>query len=172
MHYYKICNLDSRIANPDQRLTSDTDKWATSLANLYLNLTKPTLDVFLFSRKLAELVGWTGPILTVSWYLFSGIIIKNISPDLPQTLVRYFGRVHQRSFHRCGGSPLRIHETVRYHLDDRVAPSHSLAIPRLHAPVQGRQGVFVRWARKEIGWHLCHKGRKIRREWPQRVNLS
>ena len=27
MHYYKICNLDSRIANPDQRLTADTEKW-------------------------------------------------------------------------------------------------------------------------------------------------
>jgi ATP-binding cassette subfamily D (ALD) protein 3 len=58
MSFYKICNLDSRISNPDQRLTSDTEKWATSLANLYLNLTKPTLDVWLFSRKLAELVGW------------------------------------------------------------------------------------------------------------------
>jgi len=80
MHYYKICNLDSRIGNPDQRLTSDTDKWATSLANLFMNLTKPTLDVFLFSRKLAELVGWQGPIMVFTWYLFSGIIIKNISP--------------------------------------------------------------------------------------------
>lgn len=80
MHYYKICNLDSRITNPDQRLTTDTDKWATSLANLFLNLTKPTLDMFLFSRKLAELVGWQGPIMTFSWYLLSGIIIKNISP--------------------------------------------------------------------------------------------
>jgi len=58
MHYYKICNLDSRIANPDQRLTSDAEKWATSLANLYLNTTKPFLDIVLFSRRLAELVGW------------------------------------------------------------------------------------------------------------------
>ena len=28
MHYYKICNLDSRISNPDQRLTTDAEKWA------------------------------------------------------------------------------------------------------------------------------------------------
>lgn len=28
MFYYKICNLDSRIGNPDQRLTQDLDKWA------------------------------------------------------------------------------------------------------------------------------------------------
>lgn len=58
MHYYKICNLDSRIGNPDQRLTNDADKWANSLSNLYLNVTKPVLDIWLFSRKLAELVGW------------------------------------------------------------------------------------------------------------------
>ena len=28
MFYYKICNLDSRIQNPDQRLTEDVEKWA------------------------------------------------------------------------------------------------------------------------------------------------
>jgi len=39
-------------------LTQDAEKWATSLANLYLNVTKPVLDIWLFSRKLAELVGW------------------------------------------------------------------------------------------------------------------
>lgn len=81
MHYYKICNLDNRIANPDQRLTSDAEKWSTSLASLYLNTTKPILDIVLFSRKLAELVGWTGPCLTFGWYILSGIFIKNISPS-------------------------------------------------------------------------------------------
>ena len=53
MHYYKICNLDNRIANPDQRLTNDTEKWANSLSSLYLNTAKPILDITLFSRKLA-----------------------------------------------------------------------------------------------------------------------
>lgn len=58
MHYYKICNLDNRIANPDQRLTNDTEKWASSLASLYLNTVKPVLDLVLFTKKLSELVGW------------------------------------------------------------------------------------------------------------------
>lgn len=81
MHYYKICNLDNRIANPDQRLTQDAEKWSNSLASLYLNTAKPVLDIVLFSRKLAELVGWTGPCLTFAWYIFSGILIKQISPS-------------------------------------------------------------------------------------------
>lgn len=80
MFYYKICNLDSRIQNPDQRLTQDADKWAGSLSSLYLNVTKPILDIILFSKKLAELVGWEGPAITIGWYFFSGIIIRFISP--------------------------------------------------------------------------------------------
>lgn len=80
MFYYKICNLDSRIQNPDQRLTQDLDKWAQSLASLYLNFTKPVLDIILFSRKLAELVGYEGPAMVFAWYFVSGIIIRFISP--------------------------------------------------------------------------------------------
>ena len=47
------------------------------------------LDIVLFSRKLAELVSWRGPIYVILWYLFlpliyrylfSGIIIRFISP--------------------------------------------------------------------------------------------
>ena len=80
MHYYKICNLDNRIQNPDQRLTDDANKWASSLSNLYLNTAKPVLDIVLFSRKLAALVGWEGPSLIILWYAISGYIIKVISP--------------------------------------------------------------------------------------------
>lgn len=50
------------------------------MANLYLNFTKPVLDIFLFSRKLAELVGWEGPLLVVGWYFISGVLIRLISP--------------------------------------------------------------------------------------------
>jgi ATP-binding cassette subfamily D (ALD) protein 3 len=80
MFYYKICNLDSRISNPDQRLTQDADKWAMALASLYLNVTKPILDITLFSQKLAELVGKEGVLMVYLWYMFSGIFIRYISP--------------------------------------------------------------------------------------------
>jgi ATP-binding cassette subfamily D (ALD) protein 3 len=48
---------------------------------MFLNTFKPVLDIVLFSRKLAELVGWQGPMLTFAWYGFAGAIIKNISPS-------------------------------------------------------------------------------------------
>lgn len=80
MIFYQLGNLDSRISNPDQRLTADIEKWANSLSMIYSNFTKPTLDVILFSKKLSELMGWIGPITVISWYLLSGILLKFISP--------------------------------------------------------------------------------------------
>jgi len=80
MFYYKICNLDSRIQNPDQRLTQDAEKWASSLSGLYLNISKPILDIILFSKKLAEVVGWEGPGMIFGWYLMTGMLIKVVSP--------------------------------------------------------------------------------------------
>lgn len=81
LYYYKICNLDTRIPNPDQRLTQDIDKWSSSLSSLILNFMKPLLDIVMFSRKLIELVGVRGPLYTMSWYMISGIIIRFISPE-------------------------------------------------------------------------------------------
>jgi ATP-binding cassette subfamily D (ALD) protein 3 len=80
MIFYQLGNLDSRVVNPDQRLTSDIEKWANSLSIIYSNFTKPTLDIILFSRKLSELVGYGGPALVCAWYMVSGLIIKFISP--------------------------------------------------------------------------------------------
>jgi ATP-binding cassette subfamily D (ALD) protein 3 len=32
MIFYQVSNLDSRVVNPDQRLTSDIEKWAVSFS--------------------------------------------------------------------------------------------------------------------------------------------
>lgn len=61
-------------------MTADIDKWSHSLSLIYSNFTKPILDIVLFSKKLAELVGWKGPGIVVAWYIFSGMIIKMVSP--------------------------------------------------------------------------------------------
>lgn len=42
---------------------------------------KPLLDITLFTKKLAKLVGWKGPLMSAGWYVIAAIIIKNISPS-------------------------------------------------------------------------------------------
>lgn len=77
---YQINNLDSRINNPDQIFTTDVEKWAYSLANLYSNFTKPLLDIVLFSKKLSETLGIQGPMWTFFWYVLTVLFIRFITP--------------------------------------------------------------------------------------------
>lgn len=80
MTYYQLTNIDARIPNPDQRLTQDIDKWAHSLSNLYSNVSKPLLDIVLFSKKLATLLGWQGPGGIILWYILSTGALRVVSP--------------------------------------------------------------------------------------------
>jgi len=80
MTFYQLTNIDSRIPNPDQRLTQDIDKWAHSLSNLYSNVSKPILDIVLFSKKLATLLGWQGPGYIILWYILSTGALRVVSP--------------------------------------------------------------------------------------------
>lgn len=58
--YYSIHNLDDRIKNADQLITVDVFKFSNSIADLYSNLAKPTLDMFLYSWQLSRNVGGEG----------------------------------------------------------------------------------------------------------------
>ena len=81
MIYYQLTNIDSRIRNPDQRIANDIEKWATSLSKLYSNITKPLLDMILFSIKLSEFVSWKGPALCIAANLGSGFLMKLVAPS-------------------------------------------------------------------------------------------
>ena len=81
MMFYHVGTVDSRIKNPDQRLTQDLDKWATSLSSMYSNLSKPFLDIVLFSRKLSKTLGWQGPGYILSYYIGATFLLKYISPS-------------------------------------------------------------------------------------------
>eukprot|EP00118_Oscarella_pearsei_P025601 m.308446 g.308446 ORF g.308446 m.308446 type:complete len:669 (+) comp44022_c0_seq1:69-2075(+) len=76
--YYKMANLDNRIANADQLLTQDVEKFCNTFAELYSNLTKPILDIFLFSKQLASSIGFQGPSLMFAYLIVSGLFLTHL----------------------------------------------------------------------------------------------
>ncbi|RUP45127.1 hypothetical protein BC936DRAFT_148577 [Jimgerdemannia flammicorona] len=60
MTFYAIGNLDDRIKNADQCITVDTQRFCASLSELYSNLAKPVLDVFIYNWQLSRNVGGEG----------------------------------------------------------------------------------------------------------------
>ncbi|KAM4720613.1 ATP-binding cassette sub-family D member 3 [Rhinophrynus dorsalis] len=76
--YYKIGNLDNRIANADQLLTQDVEKFCNSVVDLYSNLSKPFLDIVLYIFKLTTAIGAQGPASMMAYLLVSGLFLTRL----------------------------------------------------------------------------------------------
>lgn len=73
--YYKMSNLDSRIANADQLLTTDVDKFCEMVTDLYSNMCKPLLDIFIYVYRLTTNLGGQTPGLFLLYLLFGGTLL-------------------------------------------------------------------------------------------------
>ncbi|XP_050676202.1 ATP-binding cassette sub-family D member 3 [Leptidea sinapis] len=73
--YYKVTNLDSRIANADQLLTTDVEKFCDTIIDLYSYISKPLLDIALYLYRLTVNLGPETPALTMSYLLASGMFL-------------------------------------------------------------------------------------------------
>lgn len=76
--FYKMSNLDNRIANADQLLTQDVDKFCNSLAELYSNISKPLLDIAIYVQKLAGAIGIQGPTIMLAYLAVSGLLLTRL----------------------------------------------------------------------------------------------
>lgn len=57
-----MSNLDNRISNADQLLTTDIDKFCESVTDVYSNVSKPILDIVLYVYRLTVSLG--GQVIT------------------------------------------------------------------------------------------------------------
>ncbi|KAI9311286.1 ABC transporter transmembrane region 2-domain-containing protein [Dichotomocladium elegans] len=85
MTFYTVGNLDDRIKNADQCITVDTMKFSNSLAELYSNLAKPVLDVFIYNYQLTRSVGFEAVLI--------GSAIINVSSGMVRRYTPPFGKM-------------------------------------------------------------------------------
>ncbi|CAL4216741.1 unnamed protein product, partial [Meganyctiphanes norvegica] len=85
--YYKMSNLDSRISNADQLLTQDVEKFCDSIVDLYSNISKPILDIFIYVTKLTQQIGAQGPGVMILYLLISGTFLTHLRRPLSRLTV-------------------------------------------------------------------------------------
>lgn len=73
-----MTNLDNRIANADQILTTDIDKFCESTVDLYSNTCKPLLDVFIYIYRTTMTIGIKTPMYIIMYLLFSGVVLTHL----------------------------------------------------------------------------------------------
>ncbi|XP_067677885.1 ATP-binding cassette sub-family D member 3-like [Haliotis asinina] len=86
--FYKMSNLDNRISNADQLLTQDVEKFCDSVAELYSNLSKPVLDVVLYTFKLTGSIGPQGPAYMLGYLAVSGMILTRLRRPIGRLTVQ------------------------------------------------------------------------------------
>ena len=84
MTFYSLSALDDRIRNADQLITVDVSNFANSLAEIYSNLAKPTLDIIVYNWSLSRSVGGEG--------LFMMSLIVQLSANVMRALTPPFGK--------------------------------------------------------------------------------
>ncbi|CAN8077205.1 unnamed protein product [Agarophyton chilense] len=79
--YYSASVL-SGLSHPDQRITEDVEKFSETFAEIYSYTFKPLLDIVIFSRSLASIMGYRGQFALYVYFIVVGSFLRRVSPPL------------------------------------------------------------------------------------------
>ena len=106
--YYRVSNLDGRLANPDHSLTEDIQAFSAAVTHIYSHISKPLLDVVLMTVALVRLAKKRGEhsnypgILGISVIAMTGHILILLSPPFGKLVAEearrngYLRYIHSR----------------------------------------------------------------------------
>ncbi|XP_065177921.1 ATP-binding cassette sub-family D member 2-like [Sycon ciliatum] len=98
--YYRVSNLDARLANVDQSLTDDLRSFSTTVAHVYSNVSKPLLDLLFMNYTLYHMASSAqanmslSSMIGVATFLCTGGILRLCAPS--------FGKLVAEEAHRNG----------------------------------------------------------------------
>lgn len=84
--YYRVSNLDGRLANPDHSLTEDLQSFSSAVTHIYSHISKPILDVILMTGALIHMARKRGEksnapaLIGLSTIAVTATILKLMSP--------------------------------------------------------------------------------------------
>ena len=106
--YYRVSNLDGRLANPDHSLTEDVQAFSAAVTHIYSHVSKPLLDVILMTGALRQMALKKGqkspapPIIGFGMIFLTGYVLRVCSPQFGKLVAEearrsgYLRYIHSR----------------------------------------------------------------------------
>eukprot|EP00741_Cyanophora_paradoxa_P020552 tig00000227_g19839.t1 len=85
--YYRLSALDNRVSHADQVLVQDVEKWAHGLTDCFSNLSKPIVDVCIYTARLTSGIGIQGPLAMLVYLAISGALLTSLRKPLARLTV-------------------------------------------------------------------------------------
>ena len=79
LRYYRVQH-EGGLSSVDQYIAADIASWCESLAQLYGNVMKPSLDLVIFTAQLSRGLGPWGSVLMMGNYFLTASILRAVTP--------------------------------------------------------------------------------------------